>query len=1622
MKSKIFKISIATILIMVMTMTNFVFIGESLISYAIDGISITTATNNKNVEFAAYFKDDSGRITDTTQKSISSGDTKLYIQVEVKNEGYFNGSISLENSNFNLISSGESEYVNKIENNVITLNQIGAGNSAIIEVFVKEKREENFDLSLLNMNSELTLRGIYKDSSEKDRKIEAKRNVSLKITNNEEQKENIVNNLQVLTNKVLKVNGEDKRVVQLSLNLGMNDNNFPMEKIFAQVDVPDINGKQPQIEKIVNMNSMTEYNYDYSNKKVTFTMTNKANNNKVVWKNTGSEEILITFLYDADAQIDNINISSDSKITLYNNKELTANSAKVILKSNEEKEAIVTGKIYNSENTIYKGKLYNNIDRGFVTDSTINVNIANVADYLKIQETDLLYSESDGQLNNTIKGHSVNTVITQTTINKQELFNVIGEDGTATITNLKGEVLEIINKDTQSDENGNIVLKYNEEQSGIVINTTKAIATGKIHISNNKVIKQNDIQSIKNSLEFKTFIQATNNVNATEPAGSDIVGISKMELKESVTEARVEVSRNDLSTITENKNVDITAILKSNSEQYDLYKNPNLEIEFPEDVKDINVNRINKLYGDEFEISASKFVRNSKIVIAISLKGEQTQYKDSGIEGTTIVINADLKLNNKATSKTDSFKMTYTNEKANSYKDGKAQGEEIKEISIVSPKGLITTNNVEELDIQTIGEESVVNKTLEKGKEAQNITVKSEIINNNDNQIKDVHILGNFGTDGTVEVNKEKKENNLGLTLKSGINVEGIDTSKVKVYYSENEAATADLNEQSNNWKDTITDAAKTKKYLITVSNMEKSEGMAVSYSAEIPEQLQYNKQEYAGYNVTYTNSQTQTPGQVDSTTIGLETGKGPVAEAKLVASVGGKALNNNDEVKQGEIIKYSVEVRNTGSEDIVNGSVVAKVPEATELLEKTIEESETGGTKTESYKVVEKAEATINIDLLKAGETTTKTYELRVKRDATIGTTFEGLANVTYGEASCTTNTITTKIARGELRITLFSQIDSQSIVGEDFSVGATIENLTGNEVKDINIEWNVSDKYKFVGQEYEIIDPTKEIDENDYEEAIIKNSEQKTMNIDNIPANRVVYVYGHLVPNDIKEKSVKENITVQVTKGNTKYTSNLLETTILGKNDYQISLSANNENGYVKTGEEIDYTIQITNNNELDGNGVYLEDVIPSSLSIKEVSVDGQQEEINEENTLEINMDIPKGKTKTVNVKTVVDYNEENQDDEKVINKARLTIDENNEIESNEITHTLQQEEFAPNGTRIYKISGLAWLDKNSDGEKQDSDEILSGTTVKLFDTKTNKIAKDYNNEDITTTTNESGFYTLSKIPEGNYVVIFEYDTTQYIVTEYQKQGIEESKNSNVISKSMNIDGQEKIYAITDNINIKDSNVSNINMGLIKAQGFDLSLGKYVSKIIVQNSSGTSTYEYNDETLAKVELDSKKINNSNVIIEYSIKVSNVGELEGYVKNIVDYVPNDLKFSSELNTDWYQTGNNLYCKALANEKIRPGETRAVKLILTKTMTETNTGRTNNIAEIAESYNDAGIPDINSVAGNKAQGENDMGMADVIISVKTGEVAMYITLVISMLVILGVGIYFIEKKIINKHI
>ena len=335
-----------------------------------------------------------------------------------------------------------------------------------------------------------------------------------------------------------------------------------------------------------------------------------------------------------------------------------------------------------------------------------------------------------------------------------------------------------------------------------------------------------------------------------------------------------------------------------------------------------------------------------------------------------------------------------------------------------------------------------------------------------------------------------------------------------------------------------------------------------------------------------------------------------------------------------------------------------------------------------------------------------------------------------------------------------------------------------------------------------------------------------------------------------------------------------------------------------------------------------------------------------------------------------------------------------ENNDIENNNIA------------TGNKTISGTAWFDENKNGQRDSGEDLLNNIKVRLLNVETNTLVTNSDGNLLEALTDENGVYTLNKIGNGKYIVLFGYDNSQYGLTKYKAKGIPETQNSDATLNELSIENQKHKLASTDIIEINNNDISNIDIGLIKLEIFDLKLNKYVDRILVQNAKGITIKEYGNSQLAKLEIEGKYLNGSTVIIEYKIDVTNNGELAGYTKKIADYIPSDLKFNSELNKDWYEVDNVLYTDILANDEIKPGETKTISLTLTKAMTENNTGSIANIAEIAEDYNELGIKDTNSTPGNRTNTENDYSMAETLITVKTGAV-MYIGLIIVAIAMLG---------------
>ena len=321
---------------------------------------------------------------------------------------------------------------------------------------------------------------------------------------------------------------------------------------------------------------------------------------------------------------------------------------------------------------------------------------------------------------------------------------------------------------------------------------------------------------------------------------------------------------------------------------------------------------------------------------------------------------------------------------------------------------------------------------------------------------------------------------------------------------------------------------------------------------------------------------------------------------------------------------------------------------------------------------------------------------------------------------------------------------------------------------------------------------------------------------------------------------------------------------------------------------------------------------------------------------------------------------------------------------------------------------ISGMAWIDTNKNGIRESSEKPFAGITVMLVNTKTNKFVTDENGSKLTITTDSKGAYEFENIEEGSYMVVFTYDNLKYRNTEYQAKSATETTNSDIITGTITTDSNSKVYAMTDKLVLTNKSLEHIDAGFIENEVFDLKINKYISKVTIQNTAGTVVKQYNKQQLAKVEIDAKLLASSTVLVEYTLEVTNEGELAGYANELVDYMPKDMSFNSEINKDWYKsTDGNVHTTALSKELINPGETKKVVLTLTKAMTENNTGVTTNKAEIAKSSNELSIPDKDTA--------DNTSSAELIVSIRTG-VEVSIGIIIAIIAMTATGIVVYTKK------
>lgn len=1693
-RSKIFTKVLAAFLVFTLTFSNFAFVTESLATSVLEEIfNQDHTTGHENVEFDAYFGAEEEKsysaISDVNNENLA-----ITLDLNVKDSGYLkNGKIAImakeegEKLNFNLKGEfEETEILQSVEDDVILLKQVDFGSKVVLNIPIGYENEEYVNEAKLSRDSKVVFSGIY--VNDKGEEIELSKEVTLNVYWKDSRE---VKTSSEISKYIQFGKDENKGIILqtiLNVDSSSENNTLPVKYSKIDVEVPKIGDKQISSVQVLATSTLgtngkadervvfSDGNWGYdsetniltisvSNEKELVKVSNAGENDNIIdgeaelaeeeryYSKSGIDTYVITYTYE------NIELAEDINVTSKVNAEFATFSGvqeeEFINKvTNEmaydfnlvgETGDIVSYNINNETDKVSKAYTYVNYNSSdkyeliYNSKTTVNVSYKEIVEQIIVEDTENYYVSNDGN------AYAADDIYyKQIAINKENINSVLGEDGFVNIKDTFGNIIAVINKDCETDENGDYVIEFATKVSKIILETSKPINEGNLIISNVKA-STNSMYSKEEYKNFKELVSKTVGKarytyveNLVELGNTEI----KTELTNTTTKATLHLDRDSLSTLVTNENVELRIELNNNQETSDVYAHSVFEIELPEYIQNIDIKDSGIMYGEGLTISNIEKVENEgKKLIRITVDGTQNALS-SGVlnNGTNIVLNTNIEVDLYTPATEGEFKLTYVNDAATTYEENAVS---ILPVYYSAPTGLVVVNSTTGYDdlgsVLTSIRQGKKEAEIARDVDAKIATMEIIVMNNNNNKISDLEVLGRIPFKGVKDIQTEE---DLGTTIDtkliSGLVADEKNNANFTVYYSENGEATKDLENEENGWKAEVENFENIKSYLIVPNEenyeMQASEVLRFTYQYEIPAGLKLNTSIYGTF-LAYYKNHTEVAvidEEAKADIIGFTTGEGPELSINLTSTAGEK-------VKEFEEITYKIEVKNSGKTSAENVLVKLPISSATIVEEVVASEGSTYNTGNEN---VEFNIPTIGIDEVK--ELSVKVTARLVEGKEVIETSASAIADKL--EKEVVSEVVRTEVQETIMSIELKSNVEEVNVKeNSDFDYEIVVKNLSKQDIENAVATIKLPDEVAFK-EAYLVVASGTPIPNHDT--SVTEYNEETrtvTINIGKIKARNteqmVITVVTKELTGGITLQEVVANASVKA-DGFEEIVSNDL-TTSIAKPSLVIKQTTNTTDTYITEGETIEYVFTVKNEGSAIADSVCVTDYIPEGLMAKYISYEisgvTATKRVSGNSSPSVTVTIHPGEELKVTVKTLAKSLHGAQE-MTVTNVASVSMPTMAEaIKSNEITHIIeadaqfsnsnQEEEVENTGatgttsssssssniTKTYKITGTAWLDENEDGMRNDNEQKLSGITARLVNSDTGVIVKSI-------TTDSKGNYIFPGVANGNYLVIFDYDTVKYTVTTYQKAGIEANINSDAITTKVEQDGKQRNAAVTDRVVVADSSVSNIDIGFIYADTFDLSLEKSVTKITVQNRAGTTSSQYNYETLAKMDIAAKYLSSSTVYIEYNFKVSNVGEIAGYAKKLIDYIPNGMTFSSTLNPDWYTgTDGNLYTTALADTELKPGETKEIKLVLTKQMTEDNTGLVNNQAEIYEDYNIYGVSDTNSLPANKAQGENDLSTADTILTVKTGEVFIYISVIITSVILGSIVIFIAYTQIILKR-
>ena len=1588
--------------------------------YAANIIEQNDETSEENITFNSTIGNETSHEGYEYTADIDSTDTNLYLNIGVKNTGYLKDiSINLENSNYKFdYEKVDEKRIKNITEYSVDLNQINTSETIELVIPIIPTMNEKIAGDELGKDSTVKFKATYINEDNRESTIEKDMTIHLNWTTSQE---NLVGELT--QNVIRYLNYDGKTMLSLLLSDSIKDSKLPVGSKQIQINVPTIRDLKPSqvivtaIDTIAtngdeNGVNFTEDNYSYDSQTgmLTINVSNTADENGLVsWVKGQADKFVITYIYETNTNEEELTIHTETttNTTLLNGTVVSTAMEQQDYEIDSKIGDIATVEVVPNTTSINKGYMYSNKDKSenqieteFSVKYRLNVGLAEALNDVTIKENgDFL---GDSNASQYIYDKKVN-------VSSEELVKVLGEDGKIDVVKADGTVIGTLNKDTTE-------IEINDSNISFV--ASKPQTEGEINLSVTKAIRGNLEYSKEEIASFKTL-------STKVQINGESVG--EITLEEPTSKVNVQLSNTNLSTVVQNENVVMNIELERDDVTDNLFANPEIDIVFPNEITGIGIKDATLLYDNQL-VSADSTINGN--TISLKLDGTQTEYSSqSTSKGTVIRLVLDLTLNNLAPSSQTNIMLTYTNDNdtliANAsgiqtYSETSANTVEVP-VNVVAPTGFVTTQSMAGYN----GDESV---TSQESEEIGNLPVLSDartanisgvVVNNLGSDAEGLVILGRIPFAGNKQVDGSSE---LGTTfdteLAGALTVENLDAT---VYYSTNGEATYDLENESNGWTTDYTSDAKS--YMI-VANSAVAHGTTINfnYRVNIPANVDYANTAKASYGVYYNNNAEEGASKsvVLATPVGIKTAEKAELSVEVTAQnkFTGANVPADGNIKEGDYLTYNVSVTNTSNEVADNAKVSVELPQGFGRIE--VSDLDIPDWPLQ-YDTIYTSPYEVDLGTINVGETKNITFDLiagNITNEEDVARTVRVTATADRmdGEA---VGVFTTNLQTGFVTGLLTVTYENRNVdPGTTLEYTIKVQNVNSEEKSNVVARITLPEGLEYV---------SSGTANGEYEGSYDESSRELTFNIGTLEGRERIYIA-------INARTIESSNDILQTRASLTcdgmsedfYTNTV--TVYTGTPSVEATLSSNISQGNLLDSDTIEYYIDVKNTGDVPAR-VQISNTTPSGLlnNSYRIEVSNGQRTDRDNFTSNYVSEIVEleagGSARLTIVAKPVAISSGTSTEVTVTPQVNLLEQYSDEVlkqvSINSLTHTIQGTggSNTPGVEGSYRIAGTAWIDSNKDGRKTSDEPRLSNIQMTLYDTEGN-IAKDSNGNELRVTTNEDGQYSFENLNSGNYQIVAHIDTFNYLVTTYHLEGAVESENSDFVDATL--DGTP--VAATDILNLSTYNLYNVDLGLQEREQFDLSLDKKVTKITVTNTRlEPREYEY-DTDFAMVSLLNTYVEYSTVLIEYTITITNEGKVAGYARELVDYMPEGMAFSSDLNTNWYLgTDGNIYSTSLANTLIQPGETKTITLVLTRRMTGENTGTVVNTAEISQAYNEYGLEDGDSTPGNRQDGEDDIATATTLIAMGTGrEVASFIGITLGVIAIVGLAVFLIKKYVIKR--